>query len=74
MSESHPPESSLSSSNLRARPAHIGFWRFSTAEFLVALILLFIGAPFVESMPYGNSIEAVLMTLVLVSEIGRAHV
>jgi hypothetical protein len=49
-----------------ARPAQIGFRRFSTAEFLMALVLLFVGTPFVENIPHGNNIEVALMTLVLV--------
>jgi hypothetical protein len=59
-----------------ARPAQIGFRRFSTAEFLAALVLLFVGVPIVEKFPYGERIEAVLMTLVLVSgvlAVGRSH-
>jgi hypothetical protein len=59
-----------------ARPAHIGFRRFSTAEFLLALALLFVATPFVENIRYGNSIEITLMTLVLVSgvlAVGRSH-
>jgi voltage-gated potassium channel Kch len=58
------------------RPAHIGFRRLSTAEFLVALVLLFVMAPFFEKIPHGTGIEAVLMTLVLVSgvlAVGRSH-
>jgi voltage-gated potassium channel len=61
---------------LQTQPAHIGYRRFSTAEFLVALVVLFFAAPFVERMPYGKSIEAGLMTLVLVSgvlAVGRSH-
>jgi hypothetical protein len=59
-----------------ARPAHIGFRRYSTAEFLVALVLLFVATPFVEDMRYGNSLEVTLMTLVLVSgvlAVGRSR-
>ncbi len=59
-----------------ARPVHIGFQRFSTAEFLVALVLLFVVTPFVENMRYGNSIEVFLMTLVLVAgvlAVGRSR-
>ncbi|HTY89393.1 MAG TPA: ion channel [Candidatus Acidoferrum sp.] len=50
----------------RAALRHIGIFRFSTVEFLVALALLFIGAPFVETMRYGSEVETSLMTLVLV--------
>jgi hypothetical protein len=63
----HPPA---------ARPAHIGFRRYSTAEFLVALVLLFIATPFVEDMRYGPNLEVSLMTLVLVSgvlAVGRSR-
>ena len=49
------------------RPAHIGLQRYSTAEFLVALVLLFVSTPFVEHIPHGRAVEALLMTLVLVS-------
>jgi hypothetical protein len=49
-----------------ATPRRIGLHRFSTAEFLVALVLLFVMSPFVELIPSGNLIEAVLITLVLV--------
>ncbi len=49
-----------------AAPRRIGLHRFSVAEFLVALVLLFVVSPFVELIPGGNLIEAVLMTLVLV--------
>jgi len=45
----------------------IGFHRFSAAEFLIALVLLFIGIPFVEHIDKGEIIEVMLMTLVLVS-------
>jgi hypothetical protein len=77
MSESQPPKPGAAAPGPPAdRPADIGFRRFSTAEFLVALVLLFVAAPFVEKMPFGRSIEHVLMTLVLVSgvlAVGRSH-
>jgi hypothetical protein len=49
-----------------AAPRRIGLHRFSAAEFLVALVLLFVVSPFVELIPGGHLIEAVLITLVLV--------
>jgi len=71
------PEPEAAAPGLPAdRPAQIGFQRFSTAEFLAALILLFVATPFVETIPHGDSIEAVLMTLVLVSgvlAVGQSH-
>jgi len=50
-----------------AAPRRIGLRRFSTAEFLVALVLLFVGIPFVEHIDRGEAIEVVLITMVLVS-------
>lgn len=77
MSESQPtkPEAAAPGPPA-ARPAHIGYRRFSTAEFLVALVLLLIGAPIVDKIPHGRSIETVLLTLVLVSgvlAVGRSR-
>jgi voltage-gated potassium channel len=42
-----------------------GIFRFSTAHFLASLILLFVGLPFVMLFKYGDLIESVLMTLVM---------
>jgi len=51
----------------RAAPRRMGLRRFSAAEFLIALVLLFIGIPFVEHVDKGEIIEVMLMTLVLIS-------
>ena len=68
MQESQTPKSEAAAPKpTLARPAHIGFRRYSTAEFLVALVLLIVAAPFLEDMPHGKGIDAALMTLVLVS-------
>ena len=68
MTEPQPPKpETAASSPPVAPPRHIGFRRFSTAEFLLALALLFIATPLVENIRYGNSIEVSLMTMVLVS-------
>jgi hypothetical protein len=59
-----------------ATPARIGMRRFSTAEFLAALILLLVAAPFLDDLKNGETIEVALMTLVLVSgvlAVGRTH-
>jgi voltage-gated potassium channel len=48
-------------------PRRAGIFRFSAVEFLIALILLFIIAPFLEYMQNGLLVESVLITLVLVS-------
>ena len=41
--------------------------RYSTVKLLVALGLLFVFTPFIEDLPRGDLIEAVLLTLVMVS-------
>jgi len=50
-------------------PRRVGIYRFSAAEFLVAIVLLFVAAPFIEDIPRGQGslVEAILMTVVLVS-------
>ncbi len=39
--------------------------RFSAVELLIALVLLIISAPFIESLTYGGAVEAILMTVVM---------
>ena len=60
MTAPQPPEPQ------NAAPRRIGLHRFSAAEFLIAVVLLFVVSPFVELIPGGNLIETVLITLVLV--------
>ncbi len=43
--------------------------RYSSVELLVALGLLFVTTPFVEDMPHGNLVEAILMTVVMMSAV-----
>ena len=50
-----------------AIPRRIGLHRYSAAEFLIALVVVFVGLPFVEQFDKDKHIEAILMTLVLVS-------
>ena len=50
-----------------ATPWRIGLHRHSVAEFLIALVVVLIGIPFVEPFDQNKHIEAFLMTLVLVS-------
>ena len=51
----------------RDAPRRIGLHRYSVAEFLIALMVAFIGIPFIEPFDKDNHIEVILMTLVLVS-------
>jgi hypothetical protein len=50
-----------------AAPRRIGLHRYSVAEFLIALVVAFIGLPFIEPFDKDKHIEVILMTLVLVS-------
>lgn len=47
----------------------LGAARYSAVKLLVALGLLFVSAPFVEDLPQGDLIEAMLLTLVMVSAV-----
>ena len=46
-----------------------GIYRHSSAHFLAALVLIFVTAPFIEDLRGGELIEAVLMTVVLLSAV-----
>jgi voltage-gated potassium channel len=46
-------------------PTRAGVFRFSAAQFLVALVLLLVVTPFLEQFRDGDLVEAVLLTLVL---------
>lgn len=46
-----------------------GLRRYSIAHFLVALVSLLVVTPFVEQLPNGNFVEAVLLTIVLLSAV-----
>jgi hypothetical protein len=50
-----------------AAPRRIGLYRYSVAGFLIALVVAFIGIPFIEPFDKDKHIEVILMTLVLVS-------
>jgi hypothetical protein len=66
MSEPTPTETAAPAT-LADRPARIGNFRFSAAQFLIALVLLFIVTPFVDDLKNGDAIDGSLATLVLVS-------
>jgi len=50
-----------------AAPRRIGLHRYSVAEFLIAMLVVFVAIPFVEPFDKDKHIDAILMTLVLVS-------
>jgi len=47
----------------------LGVSRFSEAQFLILLLLLFVTSPFIEDLPSGPLIEVILLTLVLTSAV-----
>jgi hypothetical protein len=47
-----------------------GVWRFSTVKLLIALLLLFALAPFIEDLPNGDLVESCLMTVVMIASLG----
>ena len=58
------------------RPLRIGNFRSSSAQFLAALILMLVAAPFVDELGHGPAIDTVLITLVLIAgvlAVGRSH-
>jgi len=70
VSDSPKPKSTGTSPESEAkRASRSGVVRFSTVELLVALILLFVSAPFFDEFPGGHLLEAILMTLVLVAAV-----
>ena len=46
-----------------------GAFRYSAVELLAALALLLLSAPFIEDLPDGDLVEAILMTAVMVSAV-----
>src|SRR5215831_15875098 len=59
-----------------AAPWRIGVHRFSTVEFLAALIFFFVSAPFVEKLPRGDFVDGTVLTVVLASgvlAVGRSR-
>src|SRR5262245_21663183 len=49
--------------------SHRGRGKFSVARFLVALILLYITRPFLEETYYGDMIDVVLMSIVMLAAV-----
>jgi voltage-gated potassium channel len=47
----------------------LGIFRYSAVELLVTLMVFFIVIPFVEDLPDGDIVEAVLLTVVMVSSL-----
>lgn len=48
---------------------HVGLFRFSMHGLLAALVVLLVTSPFIELLPRGRLLEAVLMTMTLVSAV-----
>ena len=52
---------------LQPIPARNGIKRFSAVQFLIAIVMLFISFPFLDDLRFGEIIESILMTVVMVS-------
>src|SRR5262245_16659751 len=52
-----------------APPVQEGTRRLSVVHFLIALVVWLVVMPFVDDIPYGDLIEAILLTLVLLSAV-----
>jgi hypothetical protein len=50
-------------------PLRLGRFRYSAVELLIVLVLFFLSAPFIEKLPGGDLIEAILATLLMVSAV-----
>jgi hypothetical protein len=48
-------------------PFREGRFRFSVAQLLIALVVMFVVAPFVDSLQYGELIEAIIFTAMLLA-------
>lgn len=66
MPETSQPKPDAASTISTKRPAHIGNFRTSAAQFLASLILMLFVAPFVDEIEYGPAIDTALITLVLI--------
>ena len=62
------PEEAAPDPDGNVRP-RLEITRYSAAYFLAALLLIFVTAPFIERLHGGELIEAVLMTVVLLSAV-----
>jgi hypothetical protein len=65
MSETAP----LSTASQALPRRRMGLLRFSAVELLIAIVLLFVATPFLEDLPGGDLIEAVLMSFVLLAAV-----
>jgi hypothetical protein len=56
-----------STSHLSRVNEPLGIGKFSVTQFLIALGMLIFATPFIDQPPYGEAVEAVVMTIVLLS-------
>src|SRR5689334_4347388 len=64
---SPPPQNRARAPFKSRNHSRFGLFRFSVAQFLGALVLMFGAFPFLEELPRGDIIASFLMTLVLLS-------
>jgi hypothetical protein len=69
MDESQLKKALAAAARFRRLQITAGLFRFSAAQFLVALILLLAVYPFLVELEHGDTIETILMTVVLISAV-----
>jgi hypothetical protein len=69
MDESQLKKALATAARFRKLQVTAGLFRFSVAQFLVALILLLAVYPFLVELEHGDTIETILMTVVLISAV-----
>ena len=69
MDESQLKKALAAATRFRRLQITAGLFRFSVAQFLVALILLLAVYPFLVEIEHGDTLETILMTVVLISAV-----
>ncbi len=69
MTEPHSPKAETPAAKPTETRLRSGVFRFSAAQFLVALILLLVLYPFITELKHGEIIESALMMIILISAV-----
>ncbi len=69
INSSRSPSNPAGSDGNHAAVLQLGGSRHGAVKLLGALVFLFVSAPFVEDLPQGNLIEAILVTLVMIAAV-----
>jgi hypothetical protein len=69
MDEPHLKKTVAAMARMKRLQGTAGLFRFSSAQFLIAMVLLLAAYPFVIDLKYGADVETALMTLLLISAV-----